>query len=360
MHPEDLLRNYVNVTDLFKETKARVFKEAISHNGVVLAVKLPKFRGIIGKELIPGLRLGTEMSSYAIFSGGVGGIFHSDELPAYGITQEEIERTKTHLGLDHTDAFVLVAEEYTRAKEALSAVIDRAVDAISKIPEETRNATPDGTSKFIRPRPSAARMYPETDVPPTAVTDQLMRSLTSKLPEKPEITITRLLTKYSLNQKLAKQLVDSDYLQLFETIAASSTNVQPTFIATFLTETSKSLEREGVPVSTVPDDNIRNMFGLVNDGEVAKETMPELLKWQAKNPQGTMMEAIKSLGLRMLSKIELDSIIERHISKNKKLVEEKGRAAFASIMGSVMAEVRGSADPRLVTEIVKARLTKDT
>ncbi|MFI5448798.1 MAG: Glu-tRNA(Gln) amidotransferase subunit GatE [Candidatus Bathyarchaeia archaeon] len=360
VHAEDLLRNYVDVTHLFKETKARVFKEAISHNGVVLAVKLPKFGGIIGKELAPGLRLGTEMSSYAIFAGGVGGIFHSDELPAYGISQDEIEKTKTSLSLEPTDAFVLVADEYVRAKEALSAVIDRAIDAISKIPEETRNATPDGTSKFIRPRPSAARMYPETDVPPTTITDELMLNLTSNLPEKPEITIARLLTKYSLNQKLAKQLLDSDYLQLFETIVASSANVQPSFIATFLTETSKSLEREGVLVGTVPDEKIQNMFRLVNDGEVAKETMPELLKWQAKNPQGTMTEAIKSLGLRMLSKTELDSIIERHISKNKKLVEEKGTAAFASIMGSVMAEVRGMTDPKLVTELVKARLTKGT
>jgi len=360
VHAEDLLRNYVDVTCLFKETKARVFKEAISHNGVVLAVKLPKFGGIIGKELAPGLRLGTEMSSYAIFAGGVGGIFHSDELPAYGISHDEVEKTKIRLSLEPTDAFVLVADEYVRAKEALGAVIDRAIDAISKIPEETRNATPDGTSKFIRPRPSAARMYPETDVPPTTITDELMINLTSNLPEKPEITIARLLTKYSLNQKLAKQLLDSDYLQLFETIVASSANVQPSFIATFLTETSKSLEREGVPVGTVPDEKIQNMFRLVNDGEIAKETMPELLKWQAKNPEGTMTEAIKSLGLRMLSKTELDSIIERHISKNQKLVEEKGTAAFASIMGSVMAEVRGLTDPKLVTELVKARLTKDT
>ncbi|HYW01445.1 MAG TPA: hypothetical protein VE862_08245, partial [Candidatus Acidoferrum sp.] len=121
-----------------------------------------------------------------------------------------------------------------------------------------------------------------------------------------------------------------------------------------------SLEREGVLVGTVPDEKIQNMFRLVNDGEIAKETMPELLKWQAKNPEGTMTEAIKSLGLRMLSKTELDSIIERHISKNQKLVEEKGTAAFASIMGSVMAEVRGLTDPKLVTELVKARLTKDT
>jgi len=357
VHPESLKRNYVEVTDLFKETKARVFKEAISHNGVVLALGLSNFGGIIGKELIPGLRLGTEMSSQATFSTGIGGIFHSDELPAYGITQDELEKTKARLNLRPTDALVLVADDRTRALEALDAVVDRAKDAITRIPEETRNAMPDGTSKFIRPRPSAARMYPETDVPPTPITDALIRKLTSTLPEKPEATINQLITKYSLNQKLANQLVDSDYLELFKSIAATS-NVQPSFIATFLTETCKSLKRDGVPVESVLDEKIQAMFKLVDAGEIAKETMPELMKWQAKNLQAEPTEAIRSLGLRMLTQTELDSIIDRHISKNKKLVEEKGAAAFPSIMGSIMSEIRGSADPKVVTERVKVKLTK--
>jgi len=357
VHPESLKRNYVEVTDLFKETKARVFKEAISHNGVVLALGLSNFGGIIGKELIPGLRLGTEMSSQATFSTGIGGIFHSDELPAYGITQDELEKTKARLNLRPTDALVLVADDRTRALEALDAVVDRAKDAITRIPEETRNAMPDGTSKFIRPRPSAARMYPETDVPPTPITDALIRKLTSTLPEKPEATINQLITKYSLNQKLANQLVDSDYLELFKSIAATS-NVQPSFIATFLTETCKSLKRDGVPVESVLDEKIQAMFKLVDAGEIAKETMPELMKWQAKNLQAEPTEAIRSLGLRMLTQTELDSIIDRHISKNQKLVEEKGAAAFPSIMGSIMSEIRGSADPKVVTERVKVKLTK--
>jgi len=357
VHPESLKRNYVEVTDLFKETKARVFKEAISHNSVVLALGLSNFGGIIGKELIPGLRLGTEMSSQATFSTGIGGIFHSDELPAYGITQDELEKTKARLNLRPTDALVLVADDRTRALEALDAVVDRAKDAITRIPEETRNAMPDGTSKFIRPRPSAARMYPETDVPPTPITDALIRKLTSTLPEKPEATINQLITKYSLNQKLANQLVDSDYLELFKSIAATS-NVQPSFIATFLTETCKSLKRDGVPVESVLDEKIQAMFKLVDAGEIAKETMPELMKWQAKNLQAEPTEAIRSLGLRMLTQTELDSIIDRHISKNQKLVEEKGAAAFSSIMGSIMSEIRGSADPKVVTERVKVKLTK--
>ncbi len=353
----DIERNYVDVTDVFKDTKARVLKEALSRNGLALALKLPNFAGLIAKELAPGLRLGTEMSSYAAFSAGVGGIFHSDELPAYGITQEEIEKTKRKLNLGQTDAFVLIADEPTRAKEGLDAVADRTLIAFESVPEETRTAMPDGTSRFIRPRPGAARMYPETDVPPTPVTTQLILTLKSRLPETPEAAIARLSAKFSLHQKLAKQLVDSEYLELFETITAISTNIQPSFIATFLTETCKSLEREGVSVHIVPDSRVAHMFKLVNDNTLVKETLPELIRWQTKNPQAELSEAVESLGLRMLTDSELDDIIRRHVSKNRKVIEEKGAAAFSSLMGSVMSEVRGMADPKVVAQRIKAKIT---
>jgi glutamyl-tRNA(Gln) amidotransferase subunit E len=58
----------------------------------------------------------------------------------------------------------------------------------------------------------------------------------------------------------------------------------------------------------------------------------------------------------MMTEKELERVIDRSIEKNKKLVEEKGQGAFSSIMGAVMSEVRGRADPKLVTEIVKKRL----
>jgi len=60
----------------------------------------------------------------------------------------------------------------------------------------------------------------------------------------------------------------------------------------------------------------------------------------------------------MLSERELEQIIDRHIEKNKKLIDERGEGAFSSLMGSVMSEVRGSIEPKQVTETLKKRLAK--
>jgi len=350
-------KKYEDLTGMFAATKARVIKEAIGKGGVVLGAKLSKFNGLLGKELAPDLRLGTEMSSRASFWGGVGGIFHSDELPKYGISAEEVHKVKDGLTLESMDAFVLVSDEASRAREALDAVVDRAVEALVGVPEETRTAMPDGTSRFMRPRPGAARMYPETDVPPTPITEDLVARLKSHLPETPENLAKRLMKQFSLNEKLAKQVVDSDYLTLFEQIASAS-KVPTSFVATLLTETCKSLEREGIPIHSIPDSKIKSIFELVDNGEVAKEAVPDLLKWQTKNLQADPADGVKSLGLRMLTQQELEQIIDKHIEKNKKLVDEKGEGAFSSLMGSVMSEVRGSTDARAVSETLRKRLAQ--
>jgi glutamyl-tRNA(Gln) amidotransferase subunit E len=350
-------RNYVDLSSTFSSTKAKILREALSKKGIILGVKLPGFSGLLGKELSPGLRFGTELSNRASFWAGVGGIFHTDELPGYGITEEEVKSARDRLGLGPQDAFVLVADEPSRAKDALNAVVERVQEAFEGVPEETRMAMPDGTTRYMRPRPGAARMYPETDVPPTPVTSELIAKLKRELPETPEQEAKRLMERYTLNQKLAKQLTESDNLRLFETLAASS-RVQTTFIATTLTETCKSLEREGFPISDIPDSKVEAIFQLVDQGAMAKEAIAEMLKWQSKHPNLDSKDGIAQLGLRMLTEKELDAVLDRHVEKNRKLIQERGAGAFASLMGSVMSEVRGSIEPKVVTEKLKEKLSK--
>jgi len=359
IQPSSITRDCVDVTGVFENTRARVIKDALSKQGVALGMKLTRFGGLLSKTLgVPELRFGTELSGRASYWAGVGGIFHSDELPAYGITEAEVNQVKQKLKIASEDAFVLVADQYARAVDALNSVADRVIEALEGVPEETRMAMPDGSSRFIRPRPGSARMYPETDVPSTPLTEKMISELKARLPETTEQSIERLTHQYSINQKLARQLIDSDYLALFEKISEATKNTPSSFIATVLTETCKSLEREGVAVHAINDAKIESIFKLVEEGKIAKEAMPELLKWQTKNLDSDPVEGPKALGLKMLSESELETVIDQHFEKNKKLIQEKGLGAFSSLMGSVMSEIRGSADPKVVGEKIKAKLAR--
>lgn len=357
VRPENLKEEFFDVTDVFQQTSCKVIRKALEKGHRVLALKLPGFAGFLKRELMPGVRLGTEMADRARFWGRVGGVFHTDELPAYGITAQEVEALKRAVNAGPNDAVVFVADTPENARDALKAVLERALEALKGVPEETRAANPDGTTRYMRPRPGAARMYPETDIPPIQLTEEYVNSIRQHLPELPEQRLQRLMRDYGLNQKLAQQLMDSEYLELFEEIAKEN-RIPPTTIAAFLTETLKALKREGTPVERLTDNHIREIFKALRDGEITKEAIPEIASWLAKNENRTVKEAVESLGLKVLSRDELEKIVDQIMSRNKSLIERNGQKAFSPIMGMVMKEVRGRANAEVVGEIINRKLAE--
>lgn len=354
---EDIKEEFKNVTSIFKQTKCRVLHEALKKDKIVLALKLPKFAGLLKRELAPGMRLGSEMADRARFWGRVGGIFHTDELPAYGITQEEVEKLRSIMDASQEDVVVFVADTQENAVDALKAVAERAKEALVGVPAETRAANPDGTTRYMRPRPGAARMYPETDVPPIPITKEYVKKLREHLPELPEQKMKRLMREYKLNAKLANQILNSEYSSLFESIV-KQTNVSPTTVAVFLTETLKALRREGIEISKVSDNQLKQLFLLVGEGKVAKEAIEDLFVWLSKHEGAQVKEAIKSLKLAMLSKKELETLVNRVVSEHESLIHERGEGAFGALMGIIMKEVRGKAKADTVAKLLRQKLQR--
>ena len=352
---EDITEDFVDITSIFKQTKCKVIAKALKQNKPVLAVRLPRFAGLLKKEHALGMRLGAELAGIARFWGRVGGIFHTDEMPAYGVTAEELNQLGQLLKNDSTDAVVFVADTLENATDALKAVTERARVSLEGVPEETRAANPEGTTKYMRPRPGAARMYPETDVPPIQLTKEYLDELGSRLPELPEQLMKRLMEEYKLNRKLAKQILDSEYLELFESLAGE-TKVSPTVIVVAFTETLKALRREGINVKAVTDGQFREMFRLIGSGKTAKESIPEILTWLASHEEATVKDALKSLGLGMISRKELEELVDDVIEKNSEFIEARGKGAFGPLMGIIMKKARGRVKAKLVKEILKSRL----
>ena len=352
---KDIKEEFVDVTSVFKQTKCKVILKALEQEKRVLAIKLPKFAGFLKRELALGMRLGAEMAEIARFWGRVGGIFHTDELPAYGITVDEVNQLGRLMKKEPLDAVVFAADTLENATDALKAVAQRAREAVKGVPEETRATNPDGTTRYMRPRPGAARMYPETDVPPIQLTKEYLEKLWSQLPELPAQKMRRLMKEYGLNQKLAKQILDSEYGDLFETVA-KETGVSPTVIAVALTETLKALRREGINIEAVTDEQFRELFSLIDSGKTTKEAIPEIITWLSKHEGATAKEAIESLGLAMISQKELERIVNDLMDRNKSLVEERGKGAFGPLMGMIMKKVRGRVKAEMVSGILKKRL----
>src|SRR3990172_5111886 len=141
-----------------------------------MGMRLQGFRGMLSFEPLPGVRLGRELAENVRFY-GIGGVFHSDELPADGLTESEIERLRARLNCGPSDAFVILAGPEQSLGFAFGAMVERLKEAFRGIPSETRGPTPKGETRFSRPGPGAARMYPETDIPPIPIPKELVERL---------------------------------------------------------------------------------------------------------------------------------------------------------------------------------------
>ncbi|NIO36314.1 Glu-tRNA(Gln) amidotransferase subunit GatE [Candidatus Bathyarchaeota archaeon] len=354
---EDVADEFVDVTRIFEETKCKILQKSLGRGEQVLAVKLPRFKGFLRMELVSNVRLGTEMADQARFWGKVEGIFHTDELPAYEITKEEVNKMREVVGAENNDAVVLVAANLENATDALKAVTERARQAIVGVPDETRAGKADGTTWYMRPRPGAARMYPETDVPPSQITETYIEKIRSELPELPEEKFSRLTKDYGLNRKLARQVLDSEHSELLE-IIVDETSVSPTTVAAFLTETLKALGREGVQIKNISDEKMRMIFRKIGKGELTKEALPDVSIWLSKHPDQSVQNAIESLGLKIISEDELKSFIDQVIKDNKDLIQKRGKHSFGVLMGAIMKELRGRVDATLARDLLKRKMDK--
>jgi glutamyl-tRNA(Gln) amidotransferase subunit E len=282
----------------------------------------------------------------------VGGIFHTDELPAYGMTLEEVSEIKRLTEAKAEDAVIIIADEETAVTDALHAVIERAKMAIKGVPGETRAAQQDGTTRFSRPRPGAARMYPETDVPPVVVDQTRLDRIRNTLPLSPDLKLAQLMKEYSLNETLASQLLSSEFTDLFEHIQ-QETHIPSSFSAATLVETMKSLRRQGLDVQNISDSKLFEVFVAVDSGKMAKEAIPDILSWLARNPEKTVLDGLKALGLETVSKEELEIAVAKAIEDNKEMIMERRTGALGPLMGILMKEFRGKVDAKVLSDMLR-------
>ncbi|WP_440059863.1 Glu-tRNA(Gln) amidotransferase subunit GatE [Thermogladius sp. 4427co] len=356
---ENIRKEYFDLTDFFANTQSKLIRKALSDkNSRAYVLKLEGFKGLLGFELQPGRRFGSELADYARVWAGVGGIIHSDELPGYGITREEVEAIYKTLSLDPVrDAFIIIVDRVEKVVKALDVIVERIKTAFDGVPEETRAANPDGTSRYMRPRPGKARMYPETDIPPVLVSDDLISRARKIMPEPLDVKLDRLVRDHGLSRELALKVLNDLRLDLYEKLVEKwRGRVAPSLIASTLTNTLRMLENEGVPIENIDDYHIEEVIELVANGVVAKEAIPDILREAALNPSMRIVEIVKKLNIAVVSRDQVVEIIDKIIKDNIEKIKAKPDKAFNIVMSEAMKILRGKVDGSTVSEIVKKRL----
>ena len=346
-----------DVTGAMEGCASKIVKGAIAGGGRIIAVRAAGFAGLLGYEPHEGIRLGREIAQ-AVKPYGIGGVFHTDELPAYGISGGDVEAASRAAGAGPGDAVLLLAAPPAVAGAAAGQVIARLEQALRGAPAETRQAQPDGTTTYLRPRPGPARMYPETDIPPVMVAGGDLDEAAAAAPPPWEDLVAGLAERLGLNAQLAEQALDSGRAALLERVCADR-RVPPNFAASAICSTLASLQkRDGLDAGRLADAEIAETFAMLADGRITKDAVAMIFERIMAGESGTAAGAAGGQG--PADGDEISRILDEVVAERADYIDRAGERAAKPLMGAAMARLRGRAKggdvSRMLADKIRARL----
>jgi len=350
---EDAIGNPIDLSNDLKKTDCKFIANGIKKGKILVGINFKNFSGIFGMELIPDYRFGTEVNSKVQSISGLKGIIHSDEkIKDYGFSDSDIKIIKKKLRYEDKDCFVLIIGNENEVQKASNVIKDRVRSAFVGVPPETRKALENGNTEFLRELHGGARLYPDTDTRPIINKEEEIKAIQDELPDYPWEIIKDFSKKYSTKERVIKDLIFNGDLELFN-ILVKIYPENPTHILTTLLETTTALKRDGKEIENISDEDYKQIFTLLNKGEIGKEAIEDIMAEKADNPTLTIEEVKEKLKIEKVSMDELNQIIEEVIHKNNDLIKEQEMRAMGPLMGDAMKRLRGKIDGAIISKKLK-------
>ena len=345
-----------NLSTNFAKCESEMVLKSLFEGAVVLGLSLPGMAGKLGSKTLDGKgaqlpRLGRELASAAKLA-GVKGIFHSDELPAYGITAAETADCASILG----DCFVLCVAPQWQAELALEGVHSRACMAYHRIPQEVRNvvvrkgAPDDGTTTAMRPLPGGARMYPETDIPTTPIAAEEWAIVRANLPPTRDERFARFGTT-GLSENQVAALITGELDDFFMNgISGELALPEKAWASALLDFGTDKLNALSVAIH-LRESGIITREGvepLVNDA--GTDDISTLIIW--------MTAEAATRGFEPADTGVVDAAVAEVLAERADFVAERGMEALGPLMGVVMGKLGGAADGKAVSAALKEQIQR--
>jgi aspartyl-tRNA(Asn)/glutamyl-tRNA(Gln) amidotransferase subunit B len=217
-----------------------------------------------------------------------------------------------------------------------------------------------GTTISQRSKEEAAdyRYFPEPDIPPLVIDPKTIERIRKSIPELPEAKAARYQAELGLPVADARQLADSQELGAYFEEAYGISGAAKKTANWVLVELAAILNEKGRTISdcSLSAKNLGVLVRLIEEGTItgkmAKEIFPELFECNM-GPE----ELVKKKGIKVMGDTgELEKIVKEVVARNEKAIAEfkAGKEkALGAIVGQVMAATKGSANPKMVNEILR-------
>lgn len=221
------------------------------------------------------------------------------------------------------------------------------------------------------------RYFPEPDIPPLVFTQRHVEDLRASLPELPQAKEIRFQEEYGLSFDDAVILAsDIDLATYFEnTIMEAHAKIESKEILApaekmikltanyIISELRKHFIKSGETIRDIriSPENFAELIGIVADGKINSSAAQIVLEEMYQGGDNDPSHIIESRNLSQVNDTSaLEGMADAVMAANAKSVEDyrNGKeAALQFLVGQVMKETRGKANPQMVTELLKTKLS---
>jgi len=233
-----------------------------------------------------------------------------------------------------------------------------------KIIQETRRwDEARGVTVIMRTKEEAAdyRYFPEPDLPPVIIGEEFIEEIQKKIPELSHERKERYIKEFDLPEYDAGVLTDSKNLSDFFEECIKKYPDAKKISNWIMVELLAALNYEDKEIEDTPltPDNLVEMLELMDkgtiSGKIGKKVFREMLE-TGKGPTSI----VKEKGLVQISdEDELEKIVNSVLNENQQSVEDYKNGkdkAFGFLVGQVMKETRGKANPKIVNKLLREKI----
>ena len=280
------------------------------------------------------------------------------------------EKFGTKVEVKNINSFKYAADAAAYEITRQTAILERG----EKITQETRgwnDHTQETFTQRIKEDAHDYRYFPEPDLPPLRLAPEFIEEIQRSIPELPAAKRVRFAAEYGLEPDMAEILIrDRGLADYFESAASEAqehnketpakprTNLTKTLAAFITGDLLRLLRETSSPITDIriTPENLAELAALAAEEKISSTAAKQILAEMFASGDDPS-DIAKRLGLwQMSATADLEDIARHIIKENPKAVEDWHKGKSASIqflVGQMMKQSRGTANPKIAQEIIK-------
>ncbi|MCK9595350.1 MAG: Asp-tRNA(Asn)/Glu-tRNA(Gln) amidotransferase GatCAB subunit B, partial [Candidatus Omnitrophica bacterium] len=260
---------------------------------------------------------------------------------------------------------------FKSVREALAYEIERHIETLNageKINQETRLWDEKaGRTVSMRSKEEAKdyRYFPEPDLPPFIISKEKIEEIKKTLPELPKEKTVRFMNEYGLSEYDARILVadkqTADYAEIrLKSWPGKNRKPVANWLIGPLLSTASTMKIAVHEVKISPKDFL-DLIDLTENKQVISNLSAKIVLDEMAKTGKPPMAVIQEKNLAQISdESSLEKEIDTVIRENPKVISDvkSGKAnTIMFLVGQVMKKTKGKANPKIVQDILKRRLS---